>query len=104
MHTLCGNRLLNIRFDWSTEKNQRPVEQRGISFESVVSAVEQGGLVDVLVHPNQERYPGQILYLVEADEYLHRVLFITETDGTRILKTIAPNRKEQRTRRRRPRP
>ncbi len=52
---------MSASFDWSTKKNQRLIEQRGISFESVVSAIDQGGLVDVLDHPNQDRYPGQMI-------------------------------------------
>lgn len=93
---------MSVSFDWSTEKNRRLIEQRGISFESIVSAIEQGGLVDVLEHPKQERYPGQMIYVVEADEYIHLVPFITQTDGTRFLKTIIPSRKATRTYRRRP--
>ena len=88
---------MNVSFDWSTEKNRRLIEQRGISFESVVSAIEQGGLVDVLEHPNQDRYPGQMIYVVEAEEYIHLVPFVTQTDGTRFLKTIIPSRKAART-------
>ena len=84
---------MNIGFDWSTEKNRRLIEQRGISFERVVVAIEQGGLVDVLEHPNQEKYPGQLIYAVEIDKYIHLVPFVTQADGTRILKTIIPSRK-----------
>ena len=102
MHTLYDNRLVILSFGRSTEKNQQLIEQRGISFESVVSAIEQGDLVDVLEHPNQERYPGQMIYVVEADEYLYLVPFVTEADGTRFLKTIIPSRKATRTYRRRP--
>ena len=92
---------MGISFDWSTEKNQWLIEQRGLSFERVVSAIEQGGLVDVLEHPNQDRYPGQMIYVVEIDEYLHLVPFVTQTDGTRFLKTIIPSRKTMRNYRRR---
>ena len=92
---------MDAGFDWSTEKDQRLIEQRGISFESVVSAIEQGGLVDVLEHPNQDRDPGQLVYVVEIDEYLHLVPFVTHTDGTRFLKTIIPSRKATRDYRRR---
>ena len=88
---------MGVSFDWSTEKNRRLIEQRGISFESVVSAIEQGGLVDVLEHPNQDRYPGQMIYVVEAEEYIHLVPFVTQTDGTRVLKTVIPSRKATRT-------
>ena len=87
---------MSVSFDWSTEKNQWLIEQRGLSFERVVSAIEQGGLVDVLEHPNQDRYPGQMIYVVEIDEYLHLVPFVTQADGTRFLKTIIPSRKSMR--------
>ena len=83
-------------FDWSEEKNLQLIEMRGISFEGIVSAIEQGGLVDVLKHPNQERYPGQLIYVVEIDEYLHLVPFVLQTDGARFLKTIIPSRKATR--------
>ena len=64
------------------------IDERGISFESVVSAIEQGGVVDVLEHPNQERYPGQLNYVVEVGQYIHLVPFVIGSDGTRFLKTI----------------
>ena len=87
---------MDISFDWSLEKDQELIEQRGISFESVVSAIEQGGLVDVLEHPNQTRYPEQLIYVVEIDQYIHLVPFVTQADGTRFLKTIIPSRKATR--------
>lgn len=92
---------MSVSFDWSTEKNQWLIEQRGLSFERVVSAIEQGSLVDVLEHPNQDRYPGQMIYVVEIDEYLHLVPFVTQVDGTRFLKTVIPSRKTMRNYRRR---
>ena len=87
---------MDFSFDWSTEKNERLIEERGISFESVVGAIEQGGLVDVLEHPNQERYPGQRIYAVEILGYIYLVPFVTRTDGTYFLKTIIPSRKATR--------
>ena len=91
---------MSVSFDWSTEKNQWLIEQRGLSFERVVSDIEQGDLVDVLEHPNQHRYPGQMIYVVEIDEYLHLVPYVTQADGTRFLKTIIPSRKTMRNYRR----
>ncbi len=87
---------MSVSFDWSTEKNHWLIAQRGLSFERVVSAIEQGGLVDVLEHPNQDRYPGQMIYVVEVNDYLHLVPFVTQADGTRFLKTIIPSRKTMR--------
>ncbi len=94
---------MGIGFEWSAEKNQLLVRQRGISFESVLSAIEQSSLVDVLEHPNQDRYPGQWIYVVEIDEIIYLVPFVTQTDGTRFLKTIIPSRKATRDYRRRQR-
>ena len=87
---------MNDIFDWSTAKNRQLIDQRGISFERVVSAVEQGGLLDVLQHPNQDRYPGQSIYVVDVDDYIYLVPFVMEQDGTRFLKTIIPSRRATR--------
>ncbi len=92
---------MSVSFDGSTEKNQWLIEQRGLSFERVVPAIEQSGLVDVLEHPNQDRYPGQMIYFVEIDENLHLVPFVAQTDGTRFLMTAIPSRNSMRDYRRR---
>ena len=92
---------MSVGFDWSTEKNQRLVDERGVSFEGIVSTIEHGVLVDVVGHPNQDRYPGQLIYVVVVGEYLHPVPFVMQTGGTRFLKTIIPSRKATRDYRRR---
>ena len=96
MHTLDVDWIMHPDFDWNVDKNERLVEQRDISFERIVSAIEQGGLVDVLEHPNQNRYRGQMIYVVDVEEYLYLVPFVTSADGTRFLKTIIPSRKATR--------
>lgn len=67
-----------------------------MSFEGIVSAIERGGLLDVVEHPNQHRYPGQRIYVVDVDGYVHLVPFVTQADGKRFLKTIVPSRKATR--------
>ena len=88
-------------FDWNTSKNRQLIDERGISFEKVVSAIEQGGLLDVVEHPNRHRYPGQQIYVVEIEGYVYLVPFVAEADGKRFLKTIIPSRKATRDYRRR---
>ena len=87
---------MDVGFDWSPRKNEQLIQQRGVSFETVVAAIEQGDLVDVLEHPNQGRYPGQMIYVVEINEYIHLIPFVTQADGARFLKTIIPSRKATR--------
>ena len=52
--------------------------------------------MDVLEHPNQDDYPGQLIYAVEIDKYIHLEPFVTQSDGTLFLKTIIPSRKATR--------
>ena len=84
------------QFDWSTAKNQILIAERGISFEQVVAAIEQGQALDVVDHPNQQKYPGQSIYIVDIDRYIYLVPFVIEENGNRFLKTIIPSRKATR--------
>lgn len=67
-------------------------EERGVSFEMVLQAIEEGRLLDVLEHPNRERYGDQRLYVVEINKYAWIVPFEDEEED-RILKTIFPSRR-----------
>ena len=82
-------------FRWDPEKNERLKTGRGISFEEIVLAVEEGGLKDILVHPNQRRYPGQVVLVVSYREYVFLVPSVEE-DEYYFLKTIIPSRKAMR--------
>jgi uncharacterized DUF497 family protein len=82
-------------FRWSAEKNETLREERGISFESIVVAVESGGLLDILAHPNQAKYPRQRVLVVACDNYACLVPFVEEEDYF-FLKTVIPSRKAAR--------
>ena len=82
-------------FRWSPEKNQALREARGVSFESIVIAVESGGLLDILAHPNQAKYPKQRVLVVTCDSYVYLVPFVEEADYF-FLKTVIPSRKATR--------
>lgn len=68
---------------------------RGVSFESIVVAVESGGLLDVVAHPNKAKYPDQRLLVVSFDGYVDLVPFVEEKDHF-FLKTVIPSRKATR--------
>jgi predicted DNA binding CopG/RHH family protein/uncharacterized DUF497 family protein len=82
-------------FRWSSEKNESLASDRGISFEAVVVAIESGGLLDVLAHPDQSRYPRQRILVVGADRHVHLVPFVEEEEFF-FLKTSIPSRKATR--------
>jgi hypothetical protein len=46
-------------FDWDDAKNAKLRAERGIGFEDVVFHIERGNLLDILEHPNPDRYAGQ---------------------------------------------
>jgi hypothetical protein len=79
-------------FSWNEEKNELLKSERQASFEDVVFYIEQGFLLDVLEHPNQEKYKGQKIFVVQMDNYAYLVPFV-EDDREVFLKTIIPSRK-----------
>ena len=74
------------------EPGARRHEQR---IEEIVAAIEEDGLKDVLVHPNQRRYPGQVVLVVAYRSYIFLVPSVEE-DTHYFLKTIIPSRKATR--------
>jgi hypothetical protein len=82
-------------FAWSPEKNAQLLAQRQLCFEAVVVAIESGDLLDVLEHPNQQRYPDQRILVVRLHGCIHLVPMI-ETEEHLFLKTIIPSRKANR--------
>lgn len=82
-------------FRWNSEKNEALKEGRGVSFESMVVAIEAGGLLDILAHPNERKYPHQRVLVVARDGYAYLVPFV-EDDDYFFLKTVIPSRKATR--------
>ena len=82
-------------FTWNDEKNTLLKTKRQISFEEIVLYIEMGFLLDILEHPNQEKYKGQKVFVVQVDAYVYLVPFV-ETQAEVFLKTIIPSRKATR--------
>lgn len=79
-------------FTWDEAKNEKLKGERGIGFEDIVFLIGRGQLLDILEHPNQERYAGQRIFVVQRDDYVYLVPFV-EDDKQVALKTIIPSRK-----------
>jgi hypothetical protein len=79
-------------FSWSEEKNKFLKEARQISFEDAVFYIERGFLLDVLEHPNREKYKGQKIFVVQIEDYAYLIPFV-EDEHEIFLKTIIPSRK-----------
>lgn len=71
---------------WSEEKNRQLRAERGLAFEDVIAAIEDGLVLDDLKHPDPVRRHQRIL-VVEIDGYVCAVPYVQ--DGQAIfLKTI----------------
>jgi hypothetical protein len=79
-------------FDWNALKSTKLQVDRGICFEDIVAAIDGDKLLDTILHPNQQRYPGQQIFIVEVEEYVFLVPFVEDEEKI-FLKTIYPSRK-----------
>jgi len=78
--------------NWNLDKNQQFADERGISFEDVVVYIQQGEMLDIVEHPNQEKYPNQRMFVLDIDDYVYLVPYV-ENRKEVFLKTIIPSRK-----------
>ena len=78
---------------WSPEKNRalKSDAERNICFEDIVAAIESGGLLDDIEHPNAEKYPGQRMLVVLAKAHVYAVPYVRTPEGI-FLKTVFPSR------------
>ena len=79
-------------FSWDNEKNQLLKKERNISFEEVVFHIEKKRVLDIVEHPNQEKYKGQKIFIINIHNYAYLVPFV-ESEQRIFLKTIIPSRK-----------
>jgi hypothetical protein len=54
-------------FTWDA-KNEKLKADRGVGFEEIVFLIGQGHVLDILEHPNQQRYGGQRIFIVQRDD------------------------------------
>ena len=81
---------MNIQF--SKEKNIILKQDRNISFEDIIVAINSNKVVDIINHTNLEKYPNQKMLIVNITNYIYIVPFV-RTEKDIFLKTIIPSRK-----------
>ena len=82
--------------DWDYEfdpvKNDQLKRERSISFEQIISLIETGNLIQILEHPDGDKYPGQWLFEINVDGYIY-IVPVVRQGQTLFLKTVYPSRK-----------
>jgi hypothetical protein len=85
------NIVVNLRFDWSEEKNKWLKQERGVSFEMVEEAFLIGQDVRFSEHHNKRLYPHQGELQLKLHDYVYCVPFVQRGDVL-FLKTMFPSR------------
>lgn len=80
---------------WNADKSLSLQSERGVSFEEVLSAISQGGLLRVMDHPNRAKYGHQKMLVVRIRDYAYLVPYV-ENEQEIFLKSIMPSRKATR--------
>ena len=78
-------------FAWDEDKNNLLKETRNMSFEEIVLSLSNNKLLEVVEHPNKQKYPNQRIFIVEVRDYAYIVPFV-EDEEKYFLKTIYPSR------------
>lgn len=79
-------------FSWNNDKNEQLKKERNITFEEVVFIIQQGQILAIVEHPDQEKYTNQKLFILNINNYAYLVPFV-ESEQEVFLKTIIPSRK-----------
>jgi len=84
--------IRNIKqiYSFSPEKNKKLIEERSISFEEIIAALNNGNLLEVIRH---QQYFHQEIYIVRIGRYAYSVPFVQQDKERVFLKTIFPSRK-----------
>mgnify|MGYP001606800846 FL=1 len=80
---------------WNAGKSLSLKVERGVSFEEVLSAISQGGLLTVMDHPNRAKYGHQKMLVVRIQDYVYLVPYV-ENENEIFLKSIILSRKATR--------
>jgi uncharacterized DUF497 family protein len=81
---------LNFTVKWDESKNEWLKTHRGISFEAVVTAIENGRLLEDTEHPSP-RWKHQRILVVELEGYICVVPYVRD-NTTVFWKTIYRSR------------
>ena len=84
--------MQELQYIYDVDKNRRLKEERGVNFEDVIIAIEQGHLLNIKAHHNPNKYSTQDILIVEINRYVYLVPCLQEGKQI-VLKTVYPSRK-----------
>lgn len=58
---------------WNIQKNEILKKRRKVSFEKVMDGMMNGKILDVIKHPNSDKYPDQKNFIIDIDDYCYLI-------------------------------
>jgi uncharacterized DUF497 family protein len=79
---------------WNEQKNKmlKNDSNRGISFDDIMFALNDGNFYKIEEHYNQDEYNHQSILYIEIKEYIYIVPFVENSEEI-FFKTVIPSRK-----------
>lgn len=77
-------------FEWDEDKNTTLIKARGIGFEEIIVAIQNGHLLGV-TKGKEPKFAHQYIFVVFVDGYTYAVPFVEDSHQI-FLKTIYPSR------------
>lgn len=78
-------------FDWDDKKNEWLMQERGVSFDLVIVAIEYGHVIANV--PNKHPRTHQKKLIIKIDDYIYVVPYV-EDDEKIFFKTMYPSHEE----------
>ena len=86
-----GDMIKKIKWNAKKEKLlQADTTRSNISFLDCVIAVEEGRVLENLLHPTRN---NQYILILNIEDYAYVVPYVLEKDGSWFFKTVFPSRK-----------
>ena len=82
-------------FDWNDKKNQWLKKNRGIYFEKIVEALNQGNLLADIPHPDQKKFSHQRIMYIWIYEYVYAVPYVKQMKSFTLKQFIPAERQKQ---------
>jgi len=79
-----------VNIIWDEDKSVKLKAERGISLDEIALLILKKQYIDVVKHPKR---PGQWMFIMPINAYIHVVPFVLDSNGDVVLKTAFPSRK-----------
>ena len=80
------------KISYNIEKAKKLYKERSIDLQFIAAFITEGLVIDIIKHPNQKRYPGQKIYVINIYGYIWLVPYVENGDEI-FIKTAFPSRK-----------